>query len=174
MRMCIFAIALLVVNISFLNAQSISINVDKGEYNPGDTVHVFIGVSNGPEHTIVDLYYVLLKPNNDLLFFPSWAKDFSNVPNIPLVPNFNLPESDVFQYNLPSMFPPINETGNYTFAVGLTNQGTLDFLSIDSVSFHYTASTGETQKYASLKMCYGKDYSDAQVTDYLAVYTAFS
>jgi len=146
-----------------LNAQTISVSLDKEDYVVNDKIHVSISASNGPSNITVDLYFALLTPLNQLLFFPMWTEDLNCLDNIPLPANFNLPETEVFAYTLPSMMPWIQDTGEYTFAIGLTNPGTLDFISIDTAQFSYTA--GEKENLVFLIVDLNRDYSAENINE---------
>jgi hypothetical protein len=153
----LFLVVLMLAGIGISDAATISISTDKGAYDSSEAIHVKVGAANGGSQVTVDLYYVLLNPEGKLLFFPTWTEQVDKIQQVVLTPNFNLPETEVFTYNLPSYYPPIIMSGNYTVAIGIANEGTMDFLSIDSTQFSYTA--GATNNIGRIMTSIFRDYS---------------
>jgi len=148
---------------AFAPGQTISISLDKSAYASGDTMHISISATNGSSDKKVDLYFVLLTPQNTLLFFPTWTGEINGLKGIVLPANLNIPDTEVFTYNLPSLVPLIQDSGNYTFAMGLASPGTFNFLSLDTAPFTYTA--GEKRDIAFLIVDLERDYSGSQVEE---------
>jgi hypothetical protein len=164
-----FLAVLLIAGASLLNAATVSVSTDKAAYGANDTIHVSIGATQGDWGTTVDLYFVLLNPENKIYFFPGWSESVDFISDVELPPNFNLQPTPVFNFSLPSNFPPIVQSGNYTFAIGLTEPGTLNFISIDSAGFSYTA--GASSYFGSIDVSLSRDYSQSPTTE--TVYFGF-
>jgi len=133
-------------------------------------MHVSIGASNGSQPVNVDLYFVLLIPDGKLYFSPSWTLALESITGIRLPANFELPEKGVFVYELPSNLPPIKVTGNYTFAVGLAETGTLNFLTLNTADFTYIA--GDAIRKARLLLSLWRSYNPV-MDDYPMITSMF-
>jgi len=114
----------------------VNIYTDKGRYRSGDTINVSIDGNNMGEGRETDIYIVMLDPSQDIYFASSW--DGNPVPvlsNIFIPGGFLLPETTIFDFAIPNMKPPIGSTGDYIFAIGLTEPGKLDFYHISSANY---------------------------------------
>ena len=124
---------------------TVTITSDKREYTMyQDTIELSLAANNPGDDIPVDLYFVLyhiptgqLEPR--LWFFPNWSMRASAT-SLTLPAGFDLPTTKIMDVEVPSTMlntPPITESGEYAFAVGLANPGTADFIGdISSVFFN--------------------------------------
>jgi hypothetical protein len=114
------------------------IETNAANYFSGDTFDCTIGLERvGPAIT-VDAWIVLLNPAGQLLFFPGYTTDISLIPNLMIPADFSLYDVSLSSQTLPGSNPPIDNFGGYTVAFGLSEPGTINFLTIGSKAFNFT------------------------------------
>lgn len=93
-------------------------------YHPGDELSLSLMINNyGPEE-IGDLYFVMIAPDGLFYSFPEWNEGTVPVAkNLIISEGFSMPMIEAINVNLPSYSPPINQPGEYVFALALTAQG---------------------------------------------------
>jgi len=120
-----------------LLAQDVQIEIytDQPSYSTGDTIKVDLSLSNNGETSFYDVYIVLVKPDNEVYFFPGWIKMVTSL-RVQLPKGFNLPRTTLFEFPIPNATPPIGEKGSYIFATGVTKPGQTYFLTgVKTASF---------------------------------------
>jgi hypothetical protein len=104
------------------------LNTDKHEYTDGDVIEVNLTIDNFGDKKVVDIYFALKNPDNVLLFLPDWTEvprpAFSG---FVIDAGFYIEYARIFNYPVPSQKPPIEKSGYYTFAIGITEKGTSEF-----------------------------------------------
>lgn len=110
---------------------TISVCTDKACYRTNDTVEISLGGTNVRDAMSVDVYLGLLTPSGSLYTLASegwsdalqpWLGDFY-VPS----PYF-MGDVTFMRLGLPCEMPPISDLGEYHIMAGVTNPGTLDFV----------------------------------------------
>jgi len=113
------------------------IDTNQGDYTSGEAFDCSIGVERrGPDIT-VDVWIVLLNPAGQILFFPTFTTTLGNVPGVTIPANFSARDIPIFHQTLPGTYPPIQDSGAYIIAIGLSSPGTTDFYSIASKAFNF-------------------------------------
>jgi len=100
-------------------------------YSLGEDLQILLDVKTAKSSPITcDLYFVMLNPANTIYFGTGWGLTPSAVANnLPLTGNMNILRAPVMTLAIPNTFPPIASPGDYTFAIGATQPGTLNFIS---------------------------------------------
>jgi hypothetical protein len=100
-------------------------------FTTGDTLDLLFDVFT-PQTTAIpcDVYFVMLDPSGKIFFAPSW----NNVPgavlsNVTLHADMSIGYAQLLSLSIPNTTPPVSAAGQYTFAIGTTKPGTLDFVS---------------------------------------------
>jgi len=114
----------------------VEIFTDRGRYRSGDTITISISGENKGEGKDVDIYLVMLDPAQNLYFGLLWdANPTPVLSNIYIPHGFGLLPTLILSYKIPNTLPPIADQGNYIFALGLADPGTLNFFSISTANF---------------------------------------
>ena len=83
----------------------------------------------------VDIYLILRTPDGKYYFFPSWHETPEKI-DVELPAEFYLPATIFLNVKVPSPAPPLFTLGNYAMFIALTEAGTVNFYSLDAVSFN--------------------------------------
>jgi len=108
---------------------SIVIDVDKDLCNPGESAKAFLSLTNTGYSVYGDFYLVLIDPEQNIFFYPTWTTDIS-VMKVNIQDSFTLPPTLFAEFSNPDNNLPIQLPGEYTFAAGLAHPDSLDFISI--------------------------------------------
>ncbi|MFH1224801.1 MAG: hypothetical protein V1676_03275 [Candidatus Diapherotrites archaeon] len=124
---------------------TVTVTTNSGTYKQNELIGLFIGLTNPEAERPVDFYLVMLSPEQDLYFYPSWTNTPQYI-RTTLPANLYIPPYDEgtvgMIFEIPSNHPPITN-GQYVFAAGVAKQGTLDFYSIDDASINVQGGSGE-------------------------------
>jgi len=107
-------------------------------FRNGDNINMLLDLECPANSTKCDIYFVMQKPgSNGLLFGFNWNQiPATIITNFTLPANTMLKDAKILTLALPSMNPPVNSPGTYTFAIAATQPGTMDFVSnIATISF---------------------------------------
>ena len=159
-KIAIVAVAVLTAATSAYAAPTVTVLTDKDGYRAGETIALSLGGENHDEPLSVDVYVGLIGRDGALYtlgeagwgaYLEPWMADV-------LVPNPFYMAPVVFQwFDTPCVMPPIGDEGEYSFAAGLTQPGTLDFVA--EISFApFTINPPESHIYVSAEL--GNDAND--------------
>ena len=159
-KTAVVAAAVLMAAMSGYAAPTVTVLTDKGSYRAGETVELSLGGENHDEPLSVDVYVGLIGRDGALCtlgeagwgaYLAPWMADV-------LVPNPFYMAPVAFQwFDIPCVMPPISDAGEYSFAAGLTQQGTLDFVALISFA-PFTINPPELHVYVSAET--GNDGND--------------
>jgi hypothetical protein len=112
----------------------------KKDYNlTEDNLKIHFRFNNPLQKDInVNLYAVLMDPDQNLYFFPLWDKNWNSTP-LTLPAGFILPWTEIMSFDIPIDSPPINKAGAYYFGIFLQDHDTQQFISYDVKSFKVTS-----------------------------------
>jgi len=115
---------------------NLSCNPDKSTFNDGDNIRILMSATTKTAVT-VDVYFVMLDPSSFLYFAPYWQTTKAQLmKNCNIPANLSLDNIQLLELSLPNLKPLVSDPGTYTFAVGATKPGTINFVSnISTVSF---------------------------------------
>jgi parallel beta-helix repeat protein/predicted outer membrane repeat protein len=116
----------------------LKLNPDAKSFSQGDNFNLLLDLKAPAKNTPIDLYFVLLNVNTNVLYFGLlWdMTPVAVLKNFTLPANFTLSDATIMNIKIPSQKPPISDAVTYTFAIGATKPGTLDFISnIATTSF---------------------------------------
>jgi len=102
----------------------------KEAYTLGDEMDIKLDLLMATSSLSCDVYFVLLDPAGNIFFGFAWdTKPKTLVSNLYLTGGVKFLQESILNFTIPATNPPINAPGNYTFAIGATNPGTMDFIS---------------------------------------------
>jgi len=107
-------------------------------FSDGDTIDILFDVASPANDSVIcDIYFVMVDPSVMVYFGLGWSEAAGAVINkITLPPGLAIGYAQLLELTLPNTTPPVSGAGLYTFAIGATIPGTLDFISnIPTVSF---------------------------------------
>ena len=112
----------------------LSLDPHKDSYTIGDNLKLLLDIETAPIQQTVDIYFVMLNPDNKILFGMDWVADMN-----PWITRFALPADlrfhDVTLLNImiPNKKLAIEQAGTYTFAFTAFQSNSSNFLSNMSV-----------------------------------------
>jgi len=125
---------------------TITIYTDADAYQSGDTIEVSLSAENLGEEMAVGVYVGLLTPDGGIsaVQWDGWSGSLEPwIPDIHVPARFSMDSTPFWWFDLPSSMPPIEEPGDYNFAVVLTLPGALHWVSELSLApFTVDASPG--------------------------------
>ena len=120
-------------------APQISIYTDKASYQAGDTIEMSLAAENAGEALSVDVYIGLVTPEGSLYTLGqlAWSQAIGPwIEDIHVPSGFSMDRSPFFWFPLPCEMPPIHRPGEFWFLAGLSQPGSLHFVSgISSAAF---------------------------------------
>ena len=114
------------------------IEPEKDSFQDGDKINVTADLITAPYggDMLVDLYFVLIDPKDNIYSYPEWEMGIKPVlENFPLPPNLSFNDIQLLDLNIPNSLPPIETSGKFTFAIGAFKAGTSDPVSNIAVNF---------------------------------------
>jgi len=110
---------------------------DRTAYRQDDSIRILLDIETPHDPVNADIYFVMLDPKGKVFFAMDWyqlVKPF--LKNIMVPANTRITDSTLFQLYIPSLYPPVEASGTYSFAIAATEPGTTYFISnIAAVSF---------------------------------------
>ncbi|MBN1593403.1 MAG: right-handed parallel beta-helix repeat-containing protein [Candidatus Coatesbacteria bacterium] len=126
-----FVAAIFLVS-SAIAGPTISIHTDSGSYHGGDTVEVSLAGANDGDDASVDVYVGLWTATGGLFTLgdDGWAEGLTPwLTDLHVPSGFEMGRTPLCWLDLPCEMPPIGQQGEYSFAAGLTQPGTIEFIS---------------------------------------------
>jgi formylglycine-generating enzyme required for sulfatase activity len=125
-----------------------------------ESINILLDLHTQNYPSNIDLYFVLLNPQNKLFFGLDWNELPTPVlKNFTVPPNLTISNAPIYTITIPNLKPPISMTGVYIFAIAATAPGTLDFVSqINTLQFKVISkmrpTTGNVETFNGIDFVY--------------------